>query len=948
MKEMSRTFKEKTINVHSLIKENFTKDFMKKIYNIYANKSMSIVEKTIAYDKLFTKEFGERKDYRRIGEGTNRFVCLLSNHIIKVAYNYLAYLDNMNELAMSKRMSKHGPLALAYETNGLVLVSEYVAVIDKEDFLESQVEVKKVLIELEQDVISVVNKNKNYFYILGDMGMSSKNYGNWGRRSTGELVILDYGYLYKSSFADWKEISKCPYCGNPLTYKDDYTELECSSCNKTVKYTTLRNNLGYKKIIENIKDINDNDKFGKFDKDGNVLVDVYKTETYEVEEKIPEIPQKVLESIDYTVNKFYEISYLIKKDIKFDKDEIIRELYESQNHYYVELYPMLLVAINMNKNNVHSYEKDFDNKVYDIKSLLLEEVKNSQFEKLTEEEYEEYNKLITEEDVGYDENLNQSNIEFIDKLSEEQDNVEVVSSLNDILNMEFGGQEVFMADENEDILDNLDENYNLDKLMDMVYDKEKNKEEEKVEEKDNTINIKDMLKESYKNLKESLMSIISDIMDTDDFVEGDNLYQPLLNGDLIDYDYSPEVNAENILGGWEPDKFCFPLYRHLLIMKNYDSTEAKEEFEAIYKIDDKDVKVPENMYDVDENIDTVLEQIATRFEEDVRPSRFALVLAIKKQLVEYYKHVDEYYENKMEQKMKTSLDSCDYYYKMATQSTEILKDMREAKGKMERELKDYLDMTLEESLGVNKLVYFYNYIELMDNIQDDIRTVICDIDIMSKHGNIKDIIKDIRNKYYEITRRLISDNKFDIFKYGPSYISEVGYKRELKPKLQCRLVDKDSNIDEYQPLIFTREKYRLLRIEKRFEKLFKANEVNLSDIVHKLDNRQLYYTITDIDKYVFKRNKDNLRYLMTEFEYNILSEYENLYGMTHMNDVDKLYADCIVNILNEKYNLCEDTYNLFKDIAHLGLNDALSIRYMIINMLDIQDISRLDYLNNIK
>ena len=472
--------------------------------------------------------------------------------------------------------------------------------------------------------------------------------------------------------------------------------------------------------------------------------------------------------------------------------------------------------------------------------------------------------------------------------------------------------------------------------------------EEKVEEKDNTENIKDMLKESYKNLKESLMSIISDIMDTDDFVEGDNLYQPLLNGDLIDYDYSPEVNAENILGGWEPDKFCFPLYRHLLIMKNYDSTEAKEEFEAIYKIDDKDVKVPENMYDADENIDTVLEQIATRFEEDVRPSRFALVLAIKKQLVEYYKHVDEYYENKMEQKMKTSLDSCDYYYKIATQSTEILKDMREAKGKMERELKDYLDMTLEESLGVNKLVYFYNYIELMDNIQDDIRTVICDIDIMSKHGNIKDIIKDIRNKYYEITRRLISDNKFDIFKYGPSYISEVGYKRELKPKLQCRLVDKDSNIDEYQPLIFTREKYRLLRIEKRFEKLFKANEVNLSDIVHKLDSRQLYYTITDIDKYVFKRNKDNLRYLMTEFEYNLLSEYENLYGMTHMNDVDKLYADCIVNILNEKYNLCEDTYNLFKDIAHLGLNDALSIRYMIINMLDIQDISRLDYLNNIK
>ena len=95
MGTVSKTFKEKTINVGSLIKKNFTKEFMKKIYDIYSNKSMSIVEKTIAYDDIFTKEFSGRKDYRRIGEGTNRFVCLLSNHIIKVAYNYLAYLDNI-------------------------------------------------------------------------------------------------------------------------------------------------------------------------------------------------------------------------------------------------------------------------------------------------------------------------------------------------------------------------------------------------------------------------------------------------------------------------------------------------------------------------------------------------------------------------------------------------------------------------------------------------------------------------------------------------------------------------------------------------------------------------------------------------------------------------------------------------------------------------------------
>ena len=86
-----------------------------------------------------------RKDYRRIGEGTNRFVCLLDNHIIKVAYNYLAYIDNMNELAQAKDKPKY--LAKAFETNGLILVSEYVTVMDNIEFLECQNEIKTILSE---------------------------------------------------------------------------------------------------------------------------------------------------------------------------------------------------------------------------------------------------------------------------------------------------------------------------------------------------------------------------------------------------------------------------------------------------------------------------------------------------------------------------------------------------------------------------------------------------------------------------------------------------------------------------------------------------------------------------------------------------------------------------------------------------------------------------------
>ena len=122
------------VEIESLIRKNFSEEFMRKIYDIYSDDCMSIVEKTIIFDKIFTEEFGHRKDYRRIGEGTNRFVCLLDNHIIKVAYNYLAYIDNMNELAQAKYKEKY--LAQAYETNGIILISEYVTVMDKEEFLE--------------------------------------------------------------------------------------------------------------------------------------------------------------------------------------------------------------------------------------------------------------------------------------------------------------------------------------------------------------------------------------------------------------------------------------------------------------------------------------------------------------------------------------------------------------------------------------------------------------------------------------------------------------------------------------------------------------------------------------------------------------------------------------------------------------------------------------------
>lgn len=937
MKQVTKTYKDGTVEVQSLIKRNFSRDFMKKIFDVYSNKEMSIVEKTINYDRIFREEFGERRDYRRIGEGTNRFVCLLDNHIIKVAYNYLAYIDNVNELAMSKKLPKHGPLALAYETNGLILVSEYVAVIDKEDFLESQLQVKKILGSLEQDIVSNVNKNKNSHYILGDMGMSSKNYGNWGRRPSGELVILDYGYLYKTSFREWKKISKCPYCGNVLEYTDDYTELQCSSCKKTVKYTTLRNNLGYKNIINTIKNIVNEDEFGKYDSKGKIDVDVYKTETYEIEEEKPEIPNEILQLIDNAVNKFFDVIYKINNK-ELDIDETIEDIKNNRDMYYPELYPMLLLSPELNDTNMKAYINDMNSKVEDIKNLLLQEVEQNNYKKLSKEDYDKYNEMMVDDEIGYDKNTNKSNVDFIDKLSESQDDIKVVSSLDDVLNMEFGN--VFMADENEETLDKLDGDYNLDELMMLVSNE---KEDNDVVEEEESID--DKLKNHFENIKIGLIETIDNIMDTDDFVEGEYLYSPLLNGDLIDYDYSPEVNAQNILGGWKPEEFCFPLYRHLIITSGYDTDEAKDEFEARYKIDDK-VTFPQDMYDNDENVDIVIDQILTRFEEKVRPSRFALSIKIKKELINYYKALDEYYENNIEKDSEVTINDPSYYYNLVLNNTDIVREMRAAEERMEREIEMFSGLSLKEALGDNKIIYDYDYHSLMSDSQQIIETCFANIDVLNRHSNVDLIINDIKNEYYDLTRSFITNDMIDIFKYGPSYVEDT--KRKIKPEIRCYIEDSDSNVDVYKPVVFNKENYFLLKVENRFEKVFKKSDNAYIDIKHKLKAMGLKYSVSNISGYVFKRNRDNFRYLITEHEYKLINEYEEMYGMSYVNDIDKLYANTIVELLDEKHNMCEDTYNLFKDIANYGLNKALARRQLVINILDMKGITRLDYLNNIE
>ena len=950
-----RLVKTGEVRVESLIKKNFSKEFMKKIYDIYMDDCMSIVEKTIKFDKIFTEEFGHRKDYRRIGEGTNRFVCLLDNHIIKVAYNYLAYIDNMNELAQAKYKPKY--LAKAFETNGVILVSEYVTVMDKMEFMECQNEVSIILKTIEADIKSK-DKTKNTYYILGDMGMSNKNYGNWGKRMNGEIVILDYGYLYEVTGRDWMEVAICPVCGSDLNYLTDFSELECSkdTCKTRVKYTSVRNNLGYAKIIENIEENLNKGKFTKFDKDGSLLVDVLTEETYDDEpEEVFVMPEEVQQILNVTSDKFMEILSYIKnnKFININKANIIKEdLFMNKELYDEKLFPFLIGALNIYEDTIEKYKRDFEKLLQERWNFKYNELKKENSKELFTKDVEEFIDYIDEETEAMMEQNFSNTVKRVDSYSNEERRV---TDLDDILGSALDDcfANLIKVDESKIINDVNESSLSFDDLIGMLDEEKMNIEKEEEENRKKELTIDDKLRESYMILEDALTELITNYYvltnHFDDYYAEGDINRTYVNGDKIDFDYSPRTNARNILGGYKVDEFAFPLYRHLLNKFDYDIDETDYEYGAIYTLDGK-VEKPEDIYGRLENRSIVINQIMDRF-EDMVPQKNTFITNIGKELNDYYQIVDEYYDEKQTQEIELSYENPEYYLTTLNKNSEISKLIKDTKDDLADELNDR-GINMKDIKDEYRIIYYYDLEEMMTNTELNMLNIIKEtrFDI---NDNVKDIIL---NKYYEEYNGILSDSMFDIFKYNGSTIREKGVKnasRLIRPMIKAKLVSKDSKEDSYKPELFNRKIYKSLVIEQRYEILYDSSnsedESRFLDMKSKLNQRGVYYTVQDVVKYVIKNSTDNIRYGMTELEKEIINEFDEMLGYSGIQDVDKSFKRGIFDVLDNKYKFNRETRVLMKDLIEFGLSEAYANRIMKINVLEMSGImTRIEYLEHIE
>lgn len=163
--------------------------------------------------------------YDVLGNGTNRYGILIDGYAVKIALDKLGKIDNRREFKYSPKLQPY--VVKVYEANstGLLSISEYVTIFSLDDLYDNQDEMREILGEISQN------------YLVGDIGVTSKNYINWGIRPDGSICILDFAYIYALSYKQFAcSCSETSF----VEYDNDYVKLKCPNCGRVYTFGEIR------------------------------------------------------------------------------------------------------------------------------------------------------------------------------------------------------------------------------------------------------------------------------------------------------------------------------------------------------------------------------------------------------------------------------------------------------------------------------------------------------------------------------------------------------------------------------------------------------------------------------------------------------------------------------------------------------------------------------------
>ena len=166
---------------------------------------------------------------------------LLSLHIkYSLDYNPSCnlYVDNWTEFKRSFEIPEYS--IKAYECNMLILIEEYINVMDEREFLMNEAGIKQILTELSKT------------YVFEDIGFDVKNHANWGYRDNGDIVCLDLGYMHP--IKNNERALSCPRCSGFLKPNANFTGYICSNsgCRQKYNYLDIRRHMN--QDLENLED----------------------------------------------------------------------------------------------------------------------------------------------------------------------------------------------------------------------------------------------------------------------------------------------------------------------------------------------------------------------------------------------------------------------------------------------------------------------------------------------------------------------------------------------------------------------------------------------------------------------------------------------------------------------------------------------------------------------
>ena len=165
---------------------------------------------------------------------------MIDGYAVKIALDRAGKIDNKREFKYTEKLYPHVVKVYECSENGLVAVTEYITIFELNDFMDNQ--------EKMRDILEDISSN----FLIGDIGISTDNYVNWGMRHDGSLAILDFAYIYSLSYKGFQ--CTCEDEGT-LEFDRDFNYLICPYCRRKWSFSDIRKRISRQDEINEIGDV---------------------------------------------------------------------------------------------------------------------------------------------------------------------------------------------------------------------------------------------------------------------------------------------------------------------------------------------------------------------------------------------------------------------------------------------------------------------------------------------------------------------------------------------------------------------------------------------------------------------------------------------------------------------------------------------------------------------